>query len=127
MLLDRIIRAWKDPEFRLSLSEEEQATLPENPAGAIELTDDELEMVTGGHGPSYSASRSYSSNSASNSNNSNSASHSNNSNSNSNSARSYKNHSNSNSNRSSRSNSSNRSSRSNSSRSSRSYAWRRPR
>lgn len=125
MLLDRIIRAWKDPEFRLSLSEEEQATLPENPAGAIELTDDELEMVTGGHGPSYSASRSYSSNSASNSNNSNSASHSNNSNSNS--ARSYKNNSNSNSNRSSRSNSSNRSSRSNSSRSSRSYAWRRPR
>ena len=45
MLLDRIIRAWKDPEYRLNLSVEEQALLPENPAGAIELTDDELDMA----------------------------------------------------------------------------------
>ena len=49
MLRDKIIRAWKDPEYRLNLSEEEQAQLPENPAGAIELTDDELDMATGGH------------------------------------------------------------------------------
>lgn len=57
MLLDKVIRAWKDPEFRGSLSEEEQEALPENPAGAIELTDDELGEVAGG---SYSNSRSYS-------------------------------------------------------------------
>jgi mersacidin/lichenicidin family type 2 lantibiotic len=57
MLLDKVIRAWKDPEFRGSLSEEEQEALPENPAGAIELTDDELGMVAGG---SYSRSQSHS-------------------------------------------------------------------
>lgn len=126
MLLDRIIRAWKDPEFRLSLSQEEQDALPENPAGAIELTDDELDMVTGGHAPSYRVSHSNNSNSNSNSaarsysSNSNSSARSNNSNSNS-SARSN------NSNSASRSHNSNSSSRSHSSRSSRSYAWRRPR
>jgi mersacidin/lichenicidin family type 2 lantibiotic len=48
MLRDRIIRAWKDPEYRQSLSEEERELLPENPAGAIELTDDELDMAAGG-------------------------------------------------------------------------------
>lgn len=60
MVLDKVIRAWKDPEFRRSLSEEEQEALPESPAGAIELTDDELETVAGGHGRSYSQSRSQS-------------------------------------------------------------------
>ena len=61
MLLDKVIRAWKDPEFRHNLSEEEQAALPENPAGAIELTDDELDAVAGGHGSySYSHSNSHS-------------------------------------------------------------------
>lgn len=57
MLHERIIRAWKDPDFRQTMSEEEQAQLPENPAGAIELTDDELDMATGGqqyvYRPSY--------------------------------------------------------------------------
>jgi mersacidin/lichenicidin family type 2 lantibiotic len=48
MLGESIIRAWKDPEYRQSLSQEEQALLPENPAGAIELTDEELDMVAGG-------------------------------------------------------------------------------
>ncbi|RIK58270.1 MAG: hypothetical protein DCC57_00860 [Chloroflexi bacterium] len=64
MLLDRVIRAWKDPEYRLSLSAEDQALLPENPAGAIELTDDELEMAAGGHRPSSNSSGSWSSNSS---------------------------------------------------------------
>ena len=73
MLFDRIIRAWKDPEYRLSLSEEEQALLPENPAGAIELTDDELETAVGGHGPSYP---SYNSSARSASNSARSASNS---------------------------------------------------
>ena len=48
MLRDKIIRAWKDPEFRQSLSEEEREHLPENPAGAIELTDEELDLAAGG-------------------------------------------------------------------------------
>ena len=48
MLRDKIIRAWKDPEYRQSLSEEEREHLPENPAGAIELTDEELDMAAGG-------------------------------------------------------------------------------
>ncbi len=82
MLRDTIIRAWKDPEYRLNLSAEEQALLPENPAGAIELTDDELDMAVGGN----HSNRSSYSNSYSNSNN-NSYSNSN-SNSNSNSQRS---------------------------------------
>ncbi len=47
MSVDKIIRAWEDPEFRSSLSESELAGLPENPAGAIELTDAELSTVLG--------------------------------------------------------------------------------
>jgi mersacidin/lichenicidin family type 2 lantibiotic len=47
MSVDRIIRAWEDPEFRSSLSESELASLPEHPAGAIELTDAELSAVVG--------------------------------------------------------------------------------
>ncbi len=43
-----IIRAWKDEEYRASLSEAERAKLPEHPAGLIELTDVELNMVAGG-------------------------------------------------------------------------------
>ncbi len=43
-----IIRAWKDEEYRSSLSEAERAKLPEHPAGVIELTDVELERVAGG-------------------------------------------------------------------------------
>ncbi len=43
-----IIRAWKDEEYRRSLSEAERAKLPEHPAGLIELTDVELNTVAGG-------------------------------------------------------------------------------
>jgi mersacidin/lichenicidin family type 2 lantibiotic len=43
-----IIRAWKDEEYRLSLSPAEQAMLPDNPAGFIELPDVALEEVAGG-------------------------------------------------------------------------------
>jgi mersacidin/lichenicidin family type 2 lantibiotic len=45
-----IIRAWKDKEYRLSLSEEQRAVLPEHPAGLIELADAELDNATGGRG-----------------------------------------------------------------------------
>jgi len=43
-----IIRAWKDKTYRNSLSADELALLPEHPAGAIELTNDELANVEGG-------------------------------------------------------------------------------
>ena len=48
MNTENIIRAWKDVTYRQSLSETELAALPENPAGAIELTDSELQHVVGG-------------------------------------------------------------------------------
>ena len=44
----KAIRAWKDEEFRLSLSDAERASLPQNPAGPIELSDTELGAVGGG-------------------------------------------------------------------------------
>lgn len=47
MSVDKIIRAWEDPDFRSTLSGGELAALPENPAGAIELTDAELRTVLG--------------------------------------------------------------------------------
>ncbi len=46
----KIIRAWKDREYRESLSDEELALLPEHPAGEIELNDDELTIIVGGGG-----------------------------------------------------------------------------
>ncbi|GHO92772.1 hypothetical protein KSF_028200 [Reticulibacter mediterranei] len=45
-----IIRAWKDEEYRNSLSSEELAMLPANPAGALELSDADLESVHGAKG-----------------------------------------------------------------------------
>ncbi|GHO88285.1 mersacidin/lichenicidin family type 2 lantibiotic [Dictyobacter formicarum] len=41
------IRAWRDREFRESLSDEERARLLENPVGQIELTDKDLLEVVG--------------------------------------------------------------------------------
>jgi mersacidin/lichenicidin family type 2 lantibiotic len=48
MLSEKIIRAWKDVEYRLSLSEVERAQLPDHPAGLVELTEQELSPVGGG-------------------------------------------------------------------------------
>jgi mersacidin/lichenicidin family type 2 lantibiotic len=42
-----VIRAWKDPVYRASLSEEEQAALPVHPAGLMELSDDQLRSMGG--------------------------------------------------------------------------------
>ena len=42
-----IVRAWKDELYRASLSQEELASLPEHPAGLIELGDDALTGVAG--------------------------------------------------------------------------------
>jgi mersacidin/lichenicidin family type 2 lantibiotic len=43
-----VVRAWKDEEYRSSLTEAQRAQLPENPAGMIELTDEALNEVVGG-------------------------------------------------------------------------------
>jgi mersacidin/lichenicidin family type 2 lantibiotic len=43
-----IIRAWKDKKYRQSLNPQEQALLPENPAGRIDLSEQELDQVNGG-------------------------------------------------------------------------------
>jgi mersacidin/lichenicidin family type 2 lantibiotic len=51
MSIQDIIRAWKDEDYRLSLSEAERALLPEHPAGLIELTGAELDGVGGGIHP----------------------------------------------------------------------------
>ncbi len=43
-----IIRAWKDEDYRNSLSEEQRSQLPENPAGLIELSDEGMQTIGGG-------------------------------------------------------------------------------
>ena len=48
MSVEKIIRAWKDEDFRHSLSAAERALLPEHPAGLIDLTAAELDAVSGG-------------------------------------------------------------------------------
>ena len=45
-----IIRAWRDPGFRNKLSPTQRSLLPEHPAGLMELTDNELDAITGGTG-----------------------------------------------------------------------------
>jgi mersacidin/lichenicidin family type 2 lantibiotic len=43
-----IVRAWKDEEYRASLTDAERAALPPNPAGLIELADEDMKAVLGG-------------------------------------------------------------------------------
>jgi mersacidin/lichenicidin family type 2 lantibiotic len=43
-----IAKSWKDARFRATLSADEAAALPANPAGAIELPDEALSEVNGG-------------------------------------------------------------------------------
>jgi mersacidin/lichenicidin family type 2 lantibiotic len=47
---EKVIRAWKDEEYRASLSEAERALLPEHPSGLNELSEAELEQLAGGGG-----------------------------------------------------------------------------
>lgn len=53
MRAEIIIRAWKDPEFRASLTSEQRAALPESPSGKpmTELDEGELTDVVGGATP----------------------------------------------------------------------------
>lgn len=48
MGLKDIFRAWKDSSYRESLSEEELAQLPANPAGESELSEADLKEIAGG-------------------------------------------------------------------------------
>ena len=43
-----IIRAWKDEKYRNSLTDEQRSQLPANPAGMIELSDQEMAALAGG-------------------------------------------------------------------------------
>ncbi|HEX4960527.1 MAG TPA: mersacidin/lichenicidin family type 2 lantibiotic [Thermoanaerobaculia bacterium] len=43
-----VVRAWRDEEYRNSLTEQELASLPANPAGMATVDDSALRSVTGG-------------------------------------------------------------------------------
>ena len=47
MKKEQIVRAWRDPELRARLSEEERAQLPAHPAGLLELSDEDLALLSG--------------------------------------------------------------------------------
>jgi len=42
-----IIRAWKDEDYRATLTEAERALLPPHPAGLIELDDEQMKGILG--------------------------------------------------------------------------------
>ena len=43
-----IIKAWKDPGYRNTLSQAERDALPPNPAGSVEISDEDLGKIAGG-------------------------------------------------------------------------------
>jgi mersacidin/lichenicidin family type 2 lantibiotic len=43
-----VVRAWKDEAYCQSLNDEQLHALPANPAGELELSDDQLEAIFGG-------------------------------------------------------------------------------
>ncbi|WP_414577937.1 mersacidin/lichenicidin family type 2 lantibiotic [Anabaena sp. CCY 9402-a] len=43
-----IIHAWKNEDYRNSLSDEQRSQLPENPAGMIELPSEVTQTLAGG-------------------------------------------------------------------------------
>jgi mersacidin/lichenicidin family type 2 lantibiotic len=49
-----IIRAWKDEDYRLSLSDSQRALLPDSPVGLVELSDIDMSTLAGGGGSSSS-------------------------------------------------------------------------
>ncbi len=48
MTQDTVVRAWKDPVFRSTLNESQLQAVPANPAGMVELGEDEVTGLTGG-------------------------------------------------------------------------------
>lgn len=47
---EQIIRAWKDPSFRATLTKEQLAELPPTPIGTFELTEEDLRQAAGASG-----------------------------------------------------------------------------
>jgi mersacidin/lichenicidin family type 2 lantibiotic len=47
MTPQNIIAAWKNRQFRMGLNPEQLGQLPQNPAGAVELTAKDIEAVVG--------------------------------------------------------------------------------
>ena len=47
MNTDQIVKSWKDQSYSHALSTAEQALLPENPAGLMELSDEDLLGING--------------------------------------------------------------------------------
>lgn len=47
MIRVNVIRAWKDLIYRASLRAEELALVPSNPAGLVEVSDEELKEASG--------------------------------------------------------------------------------
>ena len=43
-----VIRSWKDPLYRSTLTAEELNQLPAHPAGILELEDEQLRSISGG-------------------------------------------------------------------------------
>ncbi len=52
-----IVRAWKDEAYRQTLTTEQLSTLPANPAGEVEMSDNDLATISGGWDtpPSYAS------------------------------------------------------------------------
>jgi len=48
MKANQIVRAWKDEDYRSSLSQSERSLMPGNPVGQVELSESDLHHVTGG-------------------------------------------------------------------------------
>lgn len=46
--IEKIIRVWRDPKYRGSLSSEELRSLPQSPVGFLDLNEEEQSNVTGG-------------------------------------------------------------------------------
>lgn len=42
-----VVRSWKDPKYRRSLSAQQLQTLPSHPAGPVMVTDEELKTASG--------------------------------------------------------------------------------
>ena len=42
-----VVRSWKDPRYRRSLSAQQLETLPQHPSGSAALTDQELKAASG--------------------------------------------------------------------------------
>jgi mersacidin/lichenicidin family type 2 lantibiotic len=51
MKTNDVIRAWKDPAYRATLTQAQRDALPAHPAGDVEVPDSELQTIAGGMRP----------------------------------------------------------------------------